>query len=149
VTADVERQVLLEQRKDELAAVKAEFADAQYKVDNATIVAPSDGYVVNLQLRAGEFIRIKTPVMTFVSSEEAFIFAKIPQRATRHVVPGSRAQYALEMYPGKVFETTVDHVIQATGNAQLAPSGILPTEEQITTTSTFIVKLRAEDTDPA
>ena len=56
VAADAQRQVLQQQRRDELAAVQAELDRAQYNVDHATIVAPADGYVANLQLRPGAFI---------------------------------------------------------------------------------------------
>jgi multidrug resistance efflux pump len=148
VKANVEREIALESRRDSLFAAKAELDKAQYNLDNAKILAPSNGYVVNLQLREGEFIRIKQPKMTFVSSEEAWIGALIPQRATRHVEPGSRAQVAFEMYPGKVFEARVDHVVYAMGNAQGVPSGVLPTQDQLTPADTFMVKLDLVDPDP-
>jgi multidrug resistance efflux pump len=139
---------MLQQRRDELEAVQAELAKAQYNLDHATIVAPSDGYVINLQLRPGAFIRLKQPVMSFVSTEEVAIVALIPQRATQFVRPGDRAQIALEMYPGKVFEAEVDSVIWGLGNAQLTPSGILPTAEQIRPSRILAVKLKLPEEDP-
>jgi len=148
VTAKVEREVALERRRDELAEVKAELEKAQYNVDNSKIVAPTKGYVINLQLRPGQFIRLKNPVMTFVSDEEPAIIAMIRQRATQHVVPGNRAQIALEMYPGKVFEAKVDHIIFGIGNAQFVPSGVLPTQDQFRPADVFLVKLALVEPDP-
>jgi RND family efflux transporter MFP subunit len=148
VEAEAERQVMLERRRDELDTVQAELDKAHYNLDHATIVAPTDGYIANLQLRPGSFIRIKQPVMTFISTEEAWIIAMIPQRATGHVKPGDRAQIAFEMYPGKVFEAKVENVIFALGNAQLTPSGTLPTADQIRPAETFAVKLVVPDPDP-
>jgi RND family efflux transporter MFP subunit len=148
VKAQAERQVMLEQRRDELEAIEAKLEKAQYNLDHATIVAPADGYVANLQLRPGSFIRIKQPVLTFVSTEEVYIVALIRQRATQHVRPGDRAQFALEMYPGKVFEANVDSVIYALGDAQFAPSGVLPTAEQIHPSETLAVKLTVPVEDP-
>jgi multidrug resistance efflux pump len=77
-----------------------------------------------------------------------WIVALIPQRATRFVRPGDRAQFALEIYPGKVFEAEVDSVIWGLGNAQMTPSGILPTAEQIRPSKTMVVKLKVPDEDP-
>jgi RND family efflux transporter MFP subunit len=148
VTAKVQREVELERRRDELAAVTAELADARYKLEHSEIRAPSDGYVINLALRAGEFIRIKSPVMAFVSSEEQWIIALIPQRATGHVKPGKKAQVAFEMYPGKVFDAEVDSVIWGMGNAQSQPSGVVPREQQIQPAETFAVKLKLANPDP-
>jgi multidrug resistance efflux pump len=148
VAAEAERQVMLQQRRDEYESVQAELAKAQYNLDHATIVAPTDGYVINLQLRPGAFIRLKSPVMSFVSTEEVFLFALFPQRATQFVQPGDRAQFALEMYPGKVFEAAVDSVIWGIGNAQMIPSGILPTEEELVPAGVFVVKLKLPEEDP-
>ena len=148
VAAQAERQVMLQQRRDEYESAQAELAKAQYNLDHAKIVAPTDGYVINLQLRPGAFVRLKLPVMSFVSTEEVFVFAVFPQRATQFVQPGDRAQIALEMYPGKVFEAEVDSVIWGLGNAQMIPSGILPTEEELVPAGVFVVKLKLPEEDP-
>jgi len=92
-------------------------------------------------MRPGQFIRLKAPVMTFISTDEVYMVALFPQRATRHVRPGNRAQVALEMYPGKVFEAQVENVIFAMGNAQFPPSGLLPNQQDIHPADTFAVKL--------
>ncbi len=148
VTAQVEREVALERRRDELASVTAELEQAQYKVDHAKIVAPAKGYVINLQLRPGEFIRIKQPVMTFVSTEEQWIVTMIRQRASQHVISGNRAQVAFEMYPGRVFEAKVEDVIFGIGNSQFVPSGTLPTQDQFRPADVFMVKLTLVEPDP-
>jgi multidrug resistance efflux pump len=148
VAAQAERQVAVQERRDDLEAVQAELDKAQYNLDHATIVAPSDGYVINLQLRPGAFIRLKSPVMSFVSTEEVAIVALFEQRATQFVQPGDRAQIALEMYPGKIFEAEVDSVIWGMGNAQMSPSGVLPTEEEILPSPKLVIKLKVPDEDP-
>ena len=148
VTAQVEREVALESRRDALADVKAELDDAQYKVDHSKIVAPRRGYVINLQLRAGEFIRIKRPVMSFISLEEQWMVASIRQRAAQHVKAGNRAQVAFEMYPGKVFEARVENVIFGIGNSQFQPSGMLPTQADFRPSDVFFVKLTLADPEP-
>jgi multidrug resistance efflux pump len=85
----------------EIAKVMAEMATARYRLENTIIRAPSDGYVSNLQLYPGSFIRLKTPVMTFINSEQQWIVAKMNQRGIQHVRPGDHAEIALKMYPEK------------------------------------------------
>ncbi len=97
--------------------IKGQLAEAQFHLDNTQIVAPSDGYVVNLQLREGVFIRLKAPVMTFVDTTDYYLIAEVLQKATQWIDPGDQVEVALEMYPGKVFPAEVVDVIWASGKA--------------------------------
>jgi multidrug resistance efflux pump len=148
VEAKAQREELLQQRRDALAAVEAELEKAQYNLDNAKILAPADGYVVNLQLRPGNFIRLKQPVVTFVSSEEAWLVALIRQRGAEHVRAGDKAQVAFEMYPGRIFEAEVESVVYALGDAQLTASGLIPMASRIHSSDLLPVKLRITAQDP-
>jgi multidrug resistance efflux pump len=134
---------------DEVDTLKAELAQAQFHLDNTQIVAPSDGYVVNLQLREGVFIRLKAPVMTFVDTSEYYLIAKVLQKATQWIDPGDEVEVALEMYPGKVFPAEVEDVIWASGKAQIVAGGKLPTQRQIgPPPEDFVVKIRFKGDDP-
>jgi len=133
----------------EVDTLKAELAQAQFHLDNTQIVAPSDGYVVNLQLREGVFIRLKTPVMTFVDTAEYYLIAEVLQKATQWIDPGDEVEVALEMYPGKVFPAEVVDVIWASGKAQFMAGGKLPTRQQIgPLPEAFVVKIRFKGDDP-
>jgi multidrug resistance efflux pump len=137
---------------DQVDSLKAELAKAQFNLDNTQIVAPSDGYVVDLQLRAGVFIRLKVPVMTFIDTQQYYLIAKVPQRATQWIDPGDEVEVALEMYPGKVFPAGVEDVIWASGKAQFTTTGRLPTQQQVgappEAREDFVVKIRFKGTDP-
>jgi multidrug resistance efflux pump len=124
-----------------LDGLRAEVEEARYNLDHATIVAPADGYVVNLMLRPGAFIRLKQPVASFVSAEELFLVASVDQRAAQWIRPGDEAYFALGMYPGRIFKAEVDQVIWATGRAQLQATGVLPREETIKPSDVFFVRL--------
>jgi multidrug resistance efflux pump len=130
-----------------VAEVLAELERARYNLKKTTIKAPTDGYVANLQLHPGSFVRLKTPVMTFVSSEEYWIVAKMLQQGIQRVNPGDSAELAFNMYPGKVFDGVVESVTWATGNAQGMPTGRLPTEEEINPGREFSVRLRITEED--
>lgn len=126
----VEKRVLaaeaLKLKKDAVQAAQAEVDKYTYELEQTVAYAPSDGYVVNLQLRAGQFARLKAPVMSFVSSEEAFLVMAIRQEGIQNVKPGQEIEFALSMYPGEVFSTKVYSLVQGAGEAQLFLGGQIP-----------------------
>lgn len=131
-----------------VAEVLAELAVAKYNLDHTTIRAPSDGYVSNLQLYPGAFVRLKQPVMAFINSEEQWLLATVPQRGVEHIRAGDQAQVAFEMYPGKIFDAVVENVVWAVGDAQGVPSGVLPHTGQLKGSELFMVRLRMAEEDP-
>lgn len=132
-----------------VAEVLASLNQARYELANTTVLAPTDGYVSNMQLHSGGYIRLKTPVMSFISSEEHWIVAKTLQNGIQRVAPGDKAEVALAMYPGKVFDAEVVSVVWANGAAQGVPSGILPQEQQVHPGMEFFVRLKMTENDPA
>jgi multidrug resistance efflux pump len=130
-----------------VAEVLAELAQARYNLEHTTIVAPSDGYVANLQLYPGSFIRLKQPVMAFVNTEEYWLVATVLQRGVQRLHEGDKAQVAFEMYPGKLFDAKVENVVWAAGNTQGVPSGTLPHVEQLRSAEQFMVRLSIDE-DP-
>lgn len=130
-----------------VAEVLAELEEARYNLKHTTVVAPSDGYVANLQLYPGAFVRLKQPVMAFVNTEEYWLVATVRQRGAQHLKTGDKARVALEMYPGKLFDATVENVVWAAGNTQGVPSGVLPHLEQIKSAEEFMVRLSIKN-DP-
>jgi len=148
VRAKVEREVALVKRLDELNSLEAELDKAQYNLAHTTLRAPEDGYAVNLQLRPGVFIRIKRPVMTFVSTESLYLAGVIPQVAAQWVRAGDRAEVALDMYPGLVFDARVKSVVFGSGGAQFTPSGLLPEIRNLHAPRSFAVKLELDGDYP-
>jgi len=128
-----------------VAEASAQLAKYQYHLDSTTVVAPSDGYVSNFQLYPGGFVRLKQPVMAFINSEEHWLLATIPQRGAEHIRRGDKAQVAFDLYPGKLFDATVDNVVWASGDAQGVPGGILPKTGQIKGSDLFMVRLNITD----
>jgi multidrug resistance efflux pump len=131
-----------------VASVLAELNKARYELANTTVVAPTDGYVSNLQIHPGSYIRLKTPIMSFISTEEHWIVAKTLQNGVQRLAPGDKAEVAFAMYPGKVFDAEVVSVVWANGAAQGIPSGILPQEQQVHPGMEFFVRLRMTENDP-
>lgn len=138
--------------QDQMKEAEAVLEEAQYNVDHSTIVAPADGYPVNVVLRPGAFIRLKQPVLDFVATDEYFLVATVNQRAARWVDAGDEAEVALSLYPGRVLKAVVDDVIWARGKAQLSATGQLPSAATFRAGEAgeyFTVKLSLVDEDPS
>lgn len=120
-------------KRDEAVAtidsLNAQLDSATWNLEQTDVRAPHDGYVVNLQVRPG--VRVTTlPLaapMTFVSSEAYVIAASLSQSSARHVKEGDAVELVFPARPGEVFTGKISAIIHATGEAQLAPSGEIPT----------------------
>jgi multidrug resistance efflux pump len=131
-----------------VAEVLASLAQAKYNLEHTTIRAPSDGYVSNLQLYPGSFVRLKQPIMSFINAEKHWLVATVPQRGVQRLRRGDKAQVAFDMYPGKIFDAVVENVVWAVGDAQGIPSGVLPKSGQFKGAELFAVRLRIARPDP-
>jgi multidrug resistance efflux pump len=131
-----------------IAEAVATVGQAQYNLEQTTIRAPSDGYVTNLQLHPGSFVRLKAPLITFVSTDDHWIVATVRQRGVQWLKVGDEGEVALEMYPGQVFPAVVESIAWAAGAAQGVPSGKLPTHRDMHPPEEFVVRMRLSGEHP-
>ncbi len=112
----------------EVAQIQAQLDKANYQVKSTTLVAPVDGYVVDLNLQPGVEIRMKQQVLTFVDGDPGkyWVVAVVPQFGLQRVRPGDPAEVMLKLYPSEIFKAEVVDVVWATGEAQAATSASLP-----------------------
>jgi len=116
--------------KDEyapVATIRAQLANAQWELEQTTVVAPADGYAINVQLRPGSFTAAFpiTPAMTFVE-EKYQVIALFAQNELQLVEPGNEAEFALNAHPGRIIKGTVDSIVWAQGQGQVPNSTQLP-----------------------
>lgn len=115
---------------DELAPVaqiRAQLDSARWDLEQTTIVAPANGYAINVQLRPGSFTAAFpiTPAMTFV--EDSFqIIALFRQNELHQVQPGDEAEFTLDAFPGRIIKAKVDSIIWAQGQGQIPNATQLP-----------------------
>jgi multidrug resistance efflux pump len=111
-----------------VAAIQAELAQARYYLDNTLMVAPEDGYIINLQVRpgmvAGE-VRFGA-IASFIADADRYLLAQYFQENLKFVKPGQTVEVALDLYPGQIFTGKVEVIWQGSGAGQLLPSGTLP-----------------------
>jgi multidrug resistance efflux pump len=131
----------------DVAQIRAQLRDAEWKLNETTTYAPDDGYVINLQLRPGSTVAQlpMLPVMTFVEQEHV-ILAMFDQNELHAVEPGNEAELALSTYPGRIIKAKVDSIVWAQGQGQLPLTGTLPqTGAAPLPEGRFAVKLQLDD----
>jgi len=110
-----------------VAQIRAQLENAKWELSQTTVVAPTSGYAINVQLRPGSFTAAFpiTPAMTFV--EETYqVIALFGQNELQFVEPGNEAEFTLNAHPGRIFKATVDSIVWAQGQGQVANSTQLP-----------------------
>lgn len=131
----------------EVAQIKAQLENARWELEQTTTVAPSDGWVMNLQLRPGSFA-VPLPAMvamTFVEDEYQ-VLALFGQNELHQVKPGNEAEISLKTLPGQIIKARVDSIVWGQGQGQIAPSGTLPqTVDGHVPPGRFAVKLEVDE----
>ncbi|MGD8588468.1 MAG: efflux RND transporter periplasmic adaptor subunit [Chromatiales bacterium] len=111
-----------------VAAIQAKLDQARYFLDNTLMVAPEDGYIINLQVRPGMVagdIRVGA-IATFICDADRYLLANYFQENLKYVKAGQEVEVALDLYPGQIFTGKVEAIWRGSGRGQLLPSGILP-----------------------
>jgi multidrug resistance efflux pump len=129
----------------------AQLNNAQWQLDETSVRAPTDGQVVNLQLRPGGFVT-NIPIaaaMTFVSDETREVVASFSQSASRYINVGDAAEIVFVIHPGRVYAGTVTHIIRVSGGSQLTASGQLPTITGAPDRGRWAIRVRLDDPQEA
>ena len=110
-----------------VAQIRAQLENAKWELSQTTVIAPTSGYAINVQLRPGSFTTAfpTTPAMTFV--EETYqVVALFQQNELHQVEPGNEAEFTLDTYPGRIIKAKVDSIVWAQGQGQVPNSTQLP-----------------------
>lgn len=125
-TAEAQLDATIDGEHALIHGAKAALDAAQLQLAETTVKAPSDGIVTNLQLSVGAYVDVGTPVMTLIDTSEWRMVANFPENALSRIAPGQRAELTLSMYPGQIFEGSVESVNWGVSTGQGLPSGQLP-----------------------
>ena len=106
---------------------RANLANAQWSLDQTSVYAPANGFAVNVQLRRGSYVAAfpVAPAMSFVE-EKYQVIAFYAQNELQLVKPGDAAEFTLRTDPGHVYKASVDSIVWAQGQGQIAQSGVVP-----------------------
>lgn len=109
-------QVELEEAQEVLNIAKKDYEDT-------FITAPKDGYLGEFLLQEGELVSRQTPVLYFVSSEDAFVVeTSVIERRVREIKADQKARVTIDSLPGVVIEGKVQSVSpEVTTSSRMAP----------------------------
>lgn len=132
-----------------VAQLRAQLNSAEYDLDQTTVTAPSDGFVIGLTLLPGQRVSrlVARGWMSYVDQEHTRLIAGIHQNMLRHVNPGQHGEVVLKLYPGQTFGATVESIAYMTPQGQLPPSGIAPlapTAQQLPAPYGVVLRLDAD-----
>ena len=110
-------------------SLRAQLETARYYLDNTLMVAPEDGHIVNLQVQPGMVAGIYRVggIAAFIVDSDRYLLASFTQETLKYVKVGQPVEFAMDLYPGQVFEAKVDSIWWANGEGQYLPSDVIPT----------------------
>jgi len=123
-----ESEAAQKQASATIASVKAQLELARYYLDNTLMVAPEDGYIVDLQVRPGMVAGIVRVggIASFIVDNDRYLLANFNQGTLKYVKSGQPVEVALDLYPGQIFAAKVDTVWWANGEGQYLPTDVIP-----------------------
>jgi len=123
------RQVDLDRTRAKMQSTNSQLTGAKYNLEQTTVRAPGEGVMTNVEaLRPGARV-VAAPLrqsMVFVDNSKRILVAQIQQIYMRYIEPGQPAEIAFKMYPGKVYNATVESITPGSAQGQVSPSGLLP-----------------------
>ena len=130
-----------------VARLRAEVQQAQYDLDQATVKAPTDGYVTQLFLHPGMMavpLPLR-PVMVFVHADERILVAAFQQNALQRIGVDDIAEVAFDAIPGRVFRGKVASLVDVVSQGQLQPTGELLNPESRAGAGRALANIRITD----
>lgn len=131
----------VEQFTGQVEQLEAKLLGARYNLQETTVRAPADGWVTSVGLRPGARV-VNFPfvkAMAFVESSDPFYASEIYQSNLRYIEPGQAAEIAFKMYPGQVFDATVDYVVAVSPTGQLPMGGLAAASKPLPHTPFWVV----------
>lgn len=111
-----------------VAQLEADLRKGQFDLEQTTVRAPDDGYIIGLTLRPGQRVG-SLPVRSWIAFAPIIdrrIIVAIPQTRLRFVKTGQPVEITFSFKPGQILNATVEEVVSINVSGQLQPSGVLP-----------------------
>jgi multidrug resistance efflux pump len=139
----------------EIRAAVAELEQAELELSYATVVAPVNGFVTDLDLSPGSYASVGSPLLSLVNTDSWRVVAYYKETQLERIRPGQAAVVYLPAYPGVRFEGSVQGigwgVEQQDGDGARGPDGVpsvAPTVDWVRMAQRFPVHITLPDDDP-
>lgn len=127
--------------------ISAELGQKRWELEQATVRAPSDGYVTQMALRPGMMAASLPlrPVMIFVPKESAGIAGAFWQNSLLRLEPGVEAEAIIPAIPGRVFKGKIKQVLPAISEGEIQAGGTLQSGNRLFARGRSIVIIELDD----
>ena len=102
---------------------KAQVDEAQRQLDHASVRAPFDGVVTQVDaLQPGTYLVAQTAALTntgavaLVSTDQLWVTANMKETDLTYARPGNHVDLSVDTYPGQVWSGTVESISPASGS---------------------------------
>jgi multidrug efflux system membrane fusion protein len=134
-----------------VAAISAEIAYLQWQLEQAKLLAPTDGTITQLTLRVGDQAVENKPLIGLVDAHAWRIYANYKETVIRHMKVGDTAWVWLDAYPWRFHRATIQGIARGISREQterkLLPY-VAPTTDWIRLERRFPVTLVLQDLGP-
>lgn len=136
-----------------IAAAKAAVDKALLDLEYCSIRSPVDGFVTNMSVSPGRFVRPGEQLFALIDGSQWFVIANFLETEIERVKPGEVVDVWLMAYPGHRFTGTVQGLAWAVKPAATSESGALPapdpTLDWVRLAQRFPVRIILDPFDPA
>ena len=109
-------------------SARANLEAAQSRLDDAVILAPTDGVVLERIVHPGEVINAGTPILTMVNPDDLYLKVYLPNVQTGRLRIGNQARIIPDAFPEKEFNAEVTRIA---GRSQFTPKNVETKEQRI------------------
>lgn len=112
------------QPNPQVEAARIQLEQAQLNLAFATVVAPADGVITNLQLNVGQFVNAGAPAMTFIDSEQPWVVVDRRENQLANVETGDPVSLIFDAVPGRTFKGQVRGIAWGIDPGRMAANGL-------------------------
>ena len=140
----VSAQAQLSDRQNQIASAQAQLATAELNLSYATVTAPADGIIANIDLRQGAAVAAFQPLFALVETADWWVDANFKETDLPRIRPGQPATIAVDMLPGAKLTGTVETISPGSG----ATFALLPAQNAsgnwVKVTQRFAVRIKLD-----
>lgn len=126
----------------QLAQAKANLAAAQLALQDATLVAPSDGIVLTRAVEKGSMVQVGTPAFSLSLSKPVWVRAYVAEAQLGRFASGTKVNLQTDARPGKPYHGVVGYV---SPSAEFTPKAVETAD--LRTALVYRLRVIVEDAD--
>jgi HlyD family secretion protein len=132
----------IQMQEANLASAKAHLDKARTALGDATLIAPSSGFVAVRAREAGAIVQAGQTIYTVALTDPSWIRAYVPQPRLGRIKPGMPVKIEIDSMPGKQYDGSVGFI---SPEAEFTPKSVQT--EQVRDDLVYRLRIVAKDAD--